>query len=51
MSYQEYKAAILCAAQVSELLNKQLDDTLLDLFERYGCLYEKIIRYETLHQK
>lgn len=51
MSYQEYKAAILCAAQVSELLNKHLSDTLLDLFERYGCLYEKIARYEALHQK
>ena len=51
MFYNEYKAAILCAAQVSELLNKHLDDTLLDLFERYGCLHEKIVKYETLHKK
>ena len=51
MSYNEYRAAVLCAARVSELLNKHLDDTLLDLFERYGCLYEKIVRYEVAHKK
>lgn len=51
MSYEEYRTAVLCAAQISELMNKHLDDTLLDLFERYGNLYEKIVRYETAYQR
>lgn len=46
MSMREYQAALIRAAQISELMNKLMNEDLLDLFETYGNIYEQIVRYE-----
>lgn len=46
MSQAEYRAALLQAAQISELLCKFLDEPCQDLFEAYCKIYERIVKYE-----
>lgn len=50
MSVQEYDAAILQAAEVSKLLTMMLDEEAQELFEKYGNLYERIVRYECVNR-
>ncbi len=46
MSQEEYKNAIFCAAEISRELTLMLNQRGMDLFEAYGNIYEKILKYE-----
>ena len=46
MTQEEYKNAIFCAAEISKELTLMLNQRGMDLFEAYGNVYEKIVKYE-----
>ncbi len=46
MTYDEYKNAVFCAAEISKELTLMLNERGMDLFEAYGNIYETIIKYE-----
>ncbi len=47
MTQEEYKNAIYCAAEISKELTLMLNQHGMDLFEAYGNVYERIVKYET----
>lgn len=48
MSEAEYKDAIICAAQISELRTISLNECEQELFEKYCTLQEEILKKELL---
>ncbi len=50
MSVEEYRNAVIRAAQISVELSAMLDERGQDLFEEYGNTYEEIVRHETANK-
>ena len=51
VTHNEYQAALLQLAQISELLTGMLSETGQDLFEKYCTIYEQVVLYENKTQK
>ncbi len=50
MTGEDYRNAVISAAQISMELTSTLDENEQVLFEEYGNVYEKIVQYESANK-